>query len=406
MKWLGRQPVDEGDAETRPLGFDDYDLKLGDIMRGERATLGKSLLDVQRELHIRATYIAAIENGDLSVFDSPSFVAGFVRSYAKYLKLDPEWAYETFCRETGFSVAQVMIKPGRDKTEVKVADKPVPEGLLTRVTISPPEPLWRRVEPGALGSVLVLLVLIAGLGYGAWALLQEIQRVQLAPVDQSPSVLVDLDPLGSVTSTPDADAAFELASPGSRERSTSVERSITGGEGSVRVYRPQGLDLPVMESRDGPIASITPRTGVERADNDASDSISRALAEALEGLDQPTQVQVTADGPPSVELLAVRPSWVRVRAADGTTLFEKILDAGERFAIPQSEAPPTLRAGNSGSVYFMVDGQAYGPAAPGAQVVSNVELSPEMLRERFEVADLSRDADLERIIALAEANED
>ena len=34
--------------ETQLKGFDDYELKLGDIMRGERATLGKSLLDVQR----------------------------------------------------------------------------------------------------------------------------------------------------------------------------------------------------------------------------------------------------------------------------------------------------------------------------------------------------------------------
>ena len=29
--------------------FDDFEMRLGDIMRGERATMGKSLLDVQRE---------------------------------------------------------------------------------------------------------------------------------------------------------------------------------------------------------------------------------------------------------------------------------------------------------------------------------------------------------------------
>nr|WP_322865522.1 hypothetical protein [Aquicoccus sp. G2-2]MEA1112771.1 hypothetical protein [Aquicoccus sp. G2-2] len=41
------------DTETdidEPKWFDDYDLRLGDMMRGERATMGKSLLDVQREL--------------------------------------------------------------------------------------------------------------------------------------------------------------------------------------------------------------------------------------------------------------------------------------------------------------------------------------------------------------------
>jgi hypothetical protein len=52
------------------MGFDDFDVRLGDLMRGERATLGKSLLDVQRDLKIKASYIAAIENADVSAFAS------------------------------------------------------------------------------------------------------------------------------------------------------------------------------------------------------------------------------------------------------------------------------------------------------------------------------------------------
>ena len=50
------RPVEE--EMTSAPGFDDFELKLGDVMRGERATLGKSLLDVQRELRIRAAYVA------------------------------------------------------------------------------------------------------------------------------------------------------------------------------------------------------------------------------------------------------------------------------------------------------------------------------------------------------------
>ena len=38
-------------------GFDQYDILLGDELRGERATIGKSLLDVQRDLKIKASYI-------------------------------------------------------------------------------------------------------------------------------------------------------------------------------------------------------------------------------------------------------------------------------------------------------------------------------------------------------------
>ena len=85
-----------------------YDLRLGDLMRGERATLGKSLLDVQRELKIKAAYIAAIENCDPTAFETPGFIAGYVRSYARYLHMDPEWAFATFCAESNFQTSHGM----------------------------------------------------------------------------------------------------------------------------------------------------------------------------------------------------------------------------------------------------------------------------------------------------------
>ena len=69
---IGRKPSDKAkEIDVQPKGFDDFELRLGDVMRGERATMGKSLLDVQRELRIKAGYIAAIENCDPSAFDTP-----------------------------------------------------------------------------------------------------------------------------------------------------------------------------------------------------------------------------------------------------------------------------------------------------------------------------------------------
>ena len=78
------------EEQAKPTGFDSFELRLGDVMRGERATLGKSLLDVQRELKIKATYIAAIENCDTTAFETQGFIAGYVRSYARYLGMDPD----------------------------------------------------------------------------------------------------------------------------------------------------------------------------------------------------------------------------------------------------------------------------------------------------------------------------
>jgi cytoskeletal protein RodZ len=84
--------------------FDKCEATLGDVMRGERATLGKTITDVRLEFRLSKKYILAIESGDISAFRCLKFVPGYVRSYAHYLGLNPDQAFATFCIETGFSL--------------------------------------------------------------------------------------------------------------------------------------------------------------------------------------------------------------------------------------------------------------------------------------------------------------
>lgn len=388
---IGRWAKPSAPEAPRPMGFDDFDVRLGDLMRGERATLGKSLLDVQRDLKIKASYIAAIENADISAFDFPGFIAGFVRSYARYLGMDPDHAFERFCREANFEVAHGMSAAASSSTmTAKRARTEAGRDSLSSGSMvfgQPQESWFSRVEPGALGSFAVLVALIGALGYGGWSILQEVQRVQLAPVDQAPNVVAEIDPLGNVTPVP-KDLPAETADAGTT--------GVTA-DPLARLARPQVLDVPVMTSRDGPIAAID----VDRAGTlSSADATQPGVAPATGAA-----VQVVAEVNPGVEILAVRPSWVQVSATDGTVLFEKILDAGERYSVPLLEDAPLLRSGNSGSVYFLVNGQTFGPASPGANVVRNLALSAENLSTTYTVADLSVDADLAEILNVADAGD-
>lgn len=377
--------------EDKPKGFDDFELRLGDLMRGERATLGKSLLDVQRELKIKATYIAAIENADLSAFETPGFVAGYVRSYARYLAMDPDWAFERFCAEAGYAVSHGLSAAAAPQQIVKArarADHSEPLGNSNASFVPRGEAMFSQVEPGAIGSIAVLVALIGAIGYGGWSVLQEVQRVQLAPVEEAPTVVAQIDPLANAGAT-----APSLVTTRTAETSpaTTVAEASVGSDVMDRLYRPQALDVPVLTSRDGPIAAIDPRqTGVLAAAGEAA-AVDAAMDEALG-----SNVQVVAQAQEGVEVLAVRPSWVRVNAADGTVLFEKILDAGERYVVPALEEPPIFRTGNSGSIYFIVDGATLGPVAPGANVVRDVALSAEALTAAIAAADLTADEDLAR----------
>lgn len=386
--------------EDKPKGFDDFELRLGDLMRGERATLGKSLLDVQRELKIKATYIAAIENADLSAFETPGFVAGYVRSYARYLAMDPEWAFERFCAEAGYSVSHGLSAAASPQHMVKArarAEHADPLGDPNASFIPRGEAIWNQIEPGAVGSIAVLVALIGAIGYGGWSVLQEVQRVQLAPVDEAPTVVAQIDPLSNAGT-----AAPQIVATRPAEPATETIASAEGTASSDvldRLYRPQALDVPVLTSRDGPIAAINPRETGVLAQVAEADAVDAAVDEALG-----SEVQVIADAKEGVEVLAVRPSWVRVNAADGTVLFEKILDAGERYAVPPLETAAVFRTGNSGSIYFVVDGVTYGPVAPGAQVVKDIALSPEALTQTFAQADPTADEDLAKF-ATADASD-
>ncbi|TCP42404.1 cytoskeletal protein RodZ [Rhodovulum marinum] len=387
-----RQPrVAAEGTQDIPKGFDAYELRLGDVMRGERATLGKSLLDVQRELKIRATYIAAIENADPTAFETPGFIAGYVRSYARYLGLDPEWAYRRFCEEGKFSTVHGMNAAAaapNAPSRRKAADGRDPLADPNAIFVPRGEAFLSRIEPGAIGSMTVLLGLIAVLGYGGWTVLQQIQQVRLAPLDQQPGLIADVDPLAAT------------------EEAVLAEAPVTppSTEALDRLYRPQALDRPVMVARDGPIATLDPgEIGVLVSDRPNNHLVAQVEPEMRQpgAPEAPAQVQVVAEASlPEVAIIAARPAWVRVSAADGTVLFEKILDAGESYVLPETDEPARLRAGNSGAVYFAVNGQTYGPAAPGAQVAKNIELSADRLTERFQLADVAADPDL--AVALAQ----
>lgn len=409
-RWASKTVAQET-VETS--GFDAFDLRLGDLMRGERATLGKSLLDVQRELRIKASYIAAIENADPDAFDTPGFIAGYVRSYARYLNMDPDKAFDAFCTESGFSVAHGM------SAEASVIKKPTREERLSRKAeqdifsrpVMPFAPsgdnFLSRIEPAAIGSSLVLVALIGAIGFGGWSVLKEVQRVQVAPVDQTPVVLSDLDPL-------------EVNAPTQSAQGTSVNTPTALAdaprvEALDRLYRPAALDVPVLVARDAPIASLDPRSGglfespgrvsspAETTASLLAGAVDGALSEALDS-DEVVAGALTVprvlEGPaPAVQVVATGETWVRVTAADGTNIFEKIMQKGDVFDVPALEDAPLLRTGQSGAVYFVMNGEFFGPVGGRGSVTSNVPLQQQALAELYQPATPGQDDALETLVA-------
>jgi hypothetical protein len=307
-------------------------------------------------------YKRAVKDCDLDGFPNDSVVAGYVRSYARYLGLDREDCYRRFCAESGFrSPVSALgglegLAQSRGGLQIIVAAGAALGSGLTQARFavkSAPARLSARISLGGLTSVLAMLGLIAGLGYGGYALLQDIQRVGFAPLPEAPGVVAEA-PLISLPwvesgllRRPDADAYQ--------------------GDGVLAAIAPAELPPPAMPARDGPISTIDPATSGLFRDRDLAllngpATVETELAEAAPA------------GPQKVIIHATDAAWIRVRDGDTAVVFEGTLAPGGRFEVPARVAAPLLRAGNAGSVYVLVDGAPYGPLGRPDRVVKNLSL--------------------------------
>jgi cytoskeleton protein RodZ len=63
-------------------------LEIGEVLRSTRSRSGLDIYTVERETKIRAKYLQALENERWDVLPGPTYVKGFLRTYASYLGLD------------------------------------------------------------------------------------------------------------------------------------------------------------------------------------------------------------------------------------------------------------------------------------------------------------------------------
>lgn len=400
-------------------GFDSYPITLGDEMRGERASLGKSLDDVERDLRIRQRMIVAIENCDLEGFPNRSVVAGYVRSYARYLGMDPDDCYQRFCSESGYQspvaiMAQQDVRSGGTLPLLPVG---VVGAEIAHSRFAVPPARSRFMAPVSLGAVTstaALLALMAGLGYGGYALLQDIQRVGFAPIPEAPAVVAE----APLITTPDVEPDV-----------LPLPQASDYQDGGILAAMAAPAPLQSIEAlrRDGPISAIDPRTagvfappGAEETGSeegagqalariDSADDAIRFAETRLQARDQlagaaimPTAVMsdaeraelaalvqeitaapdadAAASGPLDIALHAAEDAWVRVRERDNV-IFEGILSAGQRYELPPRIDAPVLKAGNAGGLFVVVGGVAYGPLGGRGQIARDVSLLADDIRE-------------------------
>ena len=125
-------------------------------LRQGREARNLTVYQVAEVTKIRTDHIRALEEGDYDVFPAPVYVRGFVRTYAKLIKLD---------------VPQVLAQLGQELSKSAKHHEPPPltdrrHGILDKIMYQLSKLNWRIVGP-VVG--LALIIACAVLIHQAWA---------------------------------------------------------------------------------------------------------------------------------------------------------------------------------------------------------------------------------------------
>ncbi len=109
----------------------------GEILKAKRIGLKYDINYISDNLKIRSKYIEAIEDNDYSAFSSPLIIKGFIKNYAKFLKLNPENILAIYRRDFDDNFHNATQVGEKKKKSVKRS-----EGLKNFVIFFNPSILW------------------------------------------------------------------------------------------------------------------------------------------------------------------------------------------------------------------------------------------------------------------------
>ncbi len=347
--------------------YDSLEISLGEILRGERATLGKSYLDVQKDLKIKVNYIKAIEKCDISSLGNKSFIAGYVKTYARYLELDPDYVYQRFCDESGFESSKLNSFEIKKRINTKTENNNSFNSNFWRpgkfsqnkVNFSYASMnIFKKALP-----ICSLFIVLFGVGYWIMLIILDLQRLEFIPIDQEPYSSVDL-------------MKYNDEFPEFNDSNFEQKRLILDS-----LYSTSDTSFPIVQNRDSPIAKINPNSyGLFLKTDKMKNPLEIKKKLAVSNLSNERFLEekkvVLRPRSPKLIIIALEKSWIRLKDQKGDIFLERNLSKGEEFLIPNELFSGSLRVGNSTKVFFDIDGIIFGPLSRDKSVIKNFSIDP------------------------------
>lgn len=398
------------------------DIGVGELLRLTRERLGHELQSVANQLRIRLSYLEAIEESRFRDLPGTTYAIGFVRSYADYLGLDGPDIVRRFREEAARIHGRTKLIFPNLAIEGKVPRAAIL--LVSALTLGLAYTAWYVLSSRQDHDVpviaevpdrLIALTPQDGEGSGVSLPLPGPTALTPSPAVPQPETSVvlpvtqpDAPPDGSaapaddgaaVQPAPDAtspatNAAADLPAVAAPEVPAAAPEVPAAPTDVPQPSEPQiEAVAPAVPAAPADTATVAPpATGaltVEAAapappqDSVSSPSItveSIPPAPATPSVQAPEQLQQAAlvDGARGVVLEARMDSWIKVVDANGKTVTNQVLKAGDRYVVPDQPGL-ILRTGNAGGLDVLVGGQKTPPLGEVGEVHQKIVLDPNLL---------------------------
>jgi cytoskeleton protein RodZ len=360
---------------------------VGDLLRQKRESFRQDLFTVAGQLHIRLSYLRAIEEGRFRDLPGLTYASGFVRSYSDYLGLDGEEMVRRFRAEVA----------GMDRQVQLIFPSLVTEGKIPS------------------GAILLLSGFLAVVAYGVWYYLADRQKSFLDLVPEVPAQLRAL--LGTQAPANGAQVpangtqapASGMTVSANTKPAPVVSASPVATHSEVTVASPPPPPPPAPPANSvlvnpGDLAPLpnelsTVVASADAAPSSAAGSANAAVATTAAATIAPPPAPVAAaTSVPQTPATPVRPgqvvfanpgarikltarmdSWVQIYDKAGKSYFSAVLRSGQTIEVP-NQPGLLLTTGNVGGLDILIDGQAMPALGSVGLVKRDLPLDPAGLR--------------------------
>jgi cytoskeleton protein RodZ len=303
----------------------------GGALRLARENQKISVNDIATSLRLSVKQIEAIESDNFANLPEPTIVRGFIRNYAKQLKIAAEPLLAVYSEMMPSTQPHEMIVKPSANMKMTSYQKPK-TGLY------------------ALGAVVLLLLV------GIWLFYQNYV--------QKPSPTKQIADVGSVEPL----SLPEPALPAAERAATlqpSTELSLPPAQGDAAIAAPADSALP---------ATAPPTIVAPVANAEIASTAPVAVTTAVENVapNAPPAIS-SAAGMGRLEFSATQETWVNVVDASGKEVYSKTIFAGSRESMSVT-LPANVTVGNAGATSLNMNGKSFDLAPYSRNNVAHIKL--------------------------------